>query len=113
MRRIGWTVLLVLLAANLWQAPVPYVHCHEQEAVPSQAFAQHLAIYHPDGDDGGGWHFHFATIRDILRGAGCPVPSDSDDESEPYPWLVTNSQTETGHGRGSDDFRPTTVPVPS
>lgn len=95
-RFAAWSLFVVCVSASLWQAPLPWLHCHNEEQVRNnEAFARHLSIYH-DGEDGTGWHFHFALLEDILRGEGCPVPTDSDGPDASV-WLVTQLDSNDRH----------------
>jgi len=66
-----------------WKAPLPVIHCHAEPAnsAMESCLNRHLAAWHSEGAEWD-WHLHFAMLGDILRGRGCPIPSD-DDTDEP------------------------------
>jgi hypothetical protein len=86
MRTVGWCVLWFCLFASLWRAPVPCVHIHDESPadVRNAELREHVARFHVGerAADHHGWHVHFVTLRELLRGGGFPVP-DSGDERHP------------------------------
>lgn len=62
---------------------MPWLHHHvrnSSEDVSSVRLVEHLQSWHAaTAEDENGWHVHFATLDDILRGSGCPVPPASGD----------------------------------
>lgn len=61
---------------SLWQAPLPWLHCHSAGGADQVTQQTHVAAYHPGREQQRAWHLHFALLSDIVRGGGCPVPPD-------------------------------------
>jgi hypothetical protein len=81
-RSASWCVLWFCLFTSLWRAPVPCVHIHAPAAgEPRPDVREHVARFHVGeaADDHHGWHVHFVTLREFLRGGGFPVPDDGDE----------------------------------
>ena len=77
--------MVLLLIASLWQGPLPWLHQHAV-AAESGWLREHVSVYHERGDSPAlDWHLHFATAREIARGAGYPVPENDDEKSERLP----------------------------
>ena len=90
--------LCVLL--TLWTGPLPWIHRHTPTVDVNQA--QTLASHLSDWHDGArsirtGWHLHFATLDNIVRGRGCPAaPRSNDDELPIVGSLSVESSTDSG-----------------
>lgn len=87
----------VCLFLSLWRAPVPCFHAHDDagERSAGDDLTAHLAHYHArPGLEVHGWHLHFVTLRDLLRGGGCPVP-DHREQPNPDEMPVVPSLAET------------------
>ena len=95
----GWIriVICLPLLLALWNAPLPWVHRHEESAA-DENLVSHLRQFHHDsrpGHDSDAWHWHFAflwqmlncdevpgkeqpTHSVLLTGDDCPCPSGWD-----------------------------------
>lgn len=96
-RRLGTVSVWVCLFLSLWRAPVPCVHAHGDTAEQNRnaELTAHLARYHAHvGDEDAGWHVHVVSLRDFLRGGGCPVPDDGE-QPNPDEMPVVPSLSET------------------
>jgi hypothetical protein len=88
-------LLLSCVLLSQWRVPLPWLHQHDElaetRALPLQL--QHCAIWHEQTlPDHGEWHFHFATLDEILRGAGCPVPAAGEPQSQ-TPLIIEHDVT--------------------
>lgn len=84
-------VTFLCLCVSLWQAPLPVLHHHVHadyatlsKTMVSQTMDRHQSAWHGDDETKeAGWHLHVAMLDDILRGGGCPVPSEPDSDELP------------------------------
>lgn len=63
---------------SLWQAPLPWLHCHSSGHDDQATQLTHIAAYHSGIEQQRTWHLHFAPLSDIVLGGGCPVPTDEE-----------------------------------
>lgn len=84
LRRAALSVVWICVLANLWRAPMVWIHVHSPGDAPDSVaanLAEHVTGFHrsnvrPDED---AWHIHLALLDDIVRGGGDPIPSDEQD----------------------------------
>jgi hypothetical protein len=82
MMRQGFRVaLFVCVSLSVWQGPLPWLHQHDEcPARVQPRLAMHVTAWHAGQPELGGWHLHLATLDDILRGEGNPIPPTEDEE---------------------------------
>ncbi len=95
--------VFLCVTVSLWQGPIPWLHSHSDDAISLDPgiLIQHSEVWHPSSEEPhAGWHIHFAALSDIVRGSGCPVPSEDETESASLLTAVVSNghveaQTET------------------
>lgn len=99
-RTMGWIrgVICLPLLLALWNAPLPWVHRHEETEAADTELAEHLRMFHHErhqDHDAQEWHWHFALLWQmmgceefppsdqpthcvLITGDDCPCPGVSD-----------------------------------
>ncbi len=85
LRRAALSVVWICLLANLWRAPIAWIHVHQANGTSeslSSLQSQHVAGFHHSETNRtkDAWHVHLAFLDEIVRGGGSPIPSDEQDD---------------------------------